>query len=361
MSVGCSANMACALAGFSAISYKPGIVQIHTNLTSFTPPDCETASQGKQWVGWPTASLHLFNKYISNQSIYIFLYLSIALENFTQGNLFPPTVWCETNLNLNLMVQHTQSTLDHRGSNNVWIPFLSCKYATLLLLHPLHIALIGEELTVAHSGGERTKVSAWPKSPNGDLSKKVVVEGEEEWYLTKGGSNKTFSVFWVFSVNLSDYKLRVGLGEQNKQNCQNSSSLNPHTHTLHSTTPRLSTSRQTMCLGMWARLHLFHVSCEGVIIAEAVTFSDIQTRTRALLWAFSVAVSLNQRGTLIGWPGINGTHHMWDISLRIKKKYFKIEKKKTEKSSKPLRAVKQASAVKSPAQARGPLPVAQCV
>lgn len=102
---------------------------------------------------------------------------------------------------------------------------------------------------------------------------------------------------------------------------------------------------------------MFHVSCEGVIIAEAVTFSDIQTRTRALLWAVSAAVFFNQSWTLIGWPGINGTRHMWDISLRIKK-YFQlgIEKKKKEKSSKSL-----ASAVKSPAQARGPLPVAQCV
>lgn len=109
-------------------------------------------------------------------------------------------------------------------------------------------------------------------------------------------------------------------------------------------------------------LYLFHVSCEGVIIVEPVTFSDIQTRTCALLWAFSVAVFLNQRGTFIGWPGITGTHHhMWDISLRIKK-YFQLQiEKKKEKSSKTFWAVKLASAVKSPAQARGPLPVAQCV
>lgn len=57
------------------------------------------------------------------------------------------------------------------------------------------------------------------------------------------------------------------------------------------------------------------VSCEGVIIAEPVTFSDIQTRARALLWAFSFALFLNQKRTFTGWPGINGTHHhMWDIS-----------------------------------------------
>lgn len=95
-------------------------------------------------------------------------------------------------------------------------------------------------------------------------------------------------------------------------------------------------SPDSMCLGMcvYVRLYLFHVSCEGVIIAEPVTFSDIQTRTCALLWAFSVAAFLNQRGTFIGWPGINGTHHhMWDISLRIKK-YFQlqIQKKKERKA-----------------------------
>lgn len=139
--------------------------------------------------------------------------------------------------------------------------------------------------------------------------------------------------------------------------------MNPHTlrtqhHTLALFLP------DSACVGMYAhvRLYLFHVSCEGVIIAEPVTFSDIQTRTRAPLWALSVAVFLNQRRTLIGWPGINGTHHhMWDISLRIKK-YFQLQfEERKKKSSKSLRAVKLASAVKSPAQARGPLPVAQCV
>lgn len=88
---------------------------------------------------------------------------------------------------------------------------------------------------------------------------------------------------------------------------------------------------------MHVRLCLFHVSCEGVIIAEPVTFSDIQTRTCAPLWAFSVAVFLNQRREFTGWPGINGTHHhMWDINLNIKKnKYFQlhIEKKKRKAQS----------------------------
>jgi len=97
-----------------------------------------------------------------------------------------------------------------------------------------------------------------------------------------------------------------------------------------------------------------HVACEGVIIAEAVTFSDIQTRTRALLWDLSAAFFLNQRGTLIGWPGINGKHHMWDISLRIKN--VLPAPNLTKKKSKAI-----ATAMKSPAQARGPLAAAQCV
>lgn len=111
----------------------------------------------------------------------------------------------------------------------------------------------------------------------------------------------------------------------------------------------------------YVRLYLFRVSCEGVIIAEPVTFSDIQTRTCALLRVFSVAVFPNQRGTLVGWPGINGTRrHMWDISVRIKM-YFQLQIEKKGNSSKSIWAVKLASAVKSPAQARGLLPVAQCM
>lgn len=51
--------------------------------------------------------------------------------------------------------------------------------------------------------------------------------------------------------------------------------------------------------------------------------------------------------------------HMWDIRPRIKE-YFQLQIKKREKL-KSLWAVKLAPAVQSPAQARGPLPVARCV
>lgn len=108
-------------------------------------------------------------------------------------------------------------------------------------------------------------------------------------------------------------------------------------HTFHRTTPLLLLQPDGawvcvcvwVCACMWVRLYLFHVACEGVIIAEAVTFNDIQTRT-CTLWAFfSAALFLNQRRALVGWPGINGTCHMWDIRLRIKT-YFQrqIERNK---------------------------------
>lgn len=61
------------------------------------------------------------------------------------------------------------------------------------------------------------------------------------------------------------------------------------THTPY-VAPHPALLYQTECASVYVRLYLFRVSCEGVIIAEPLTFSDIQTRTCVLIWVLCVAV-----------------------------------------------------------------------
>lgn len=61
-------------------------------------------------------------------------------------------------------------------------------------------------------------------------------------------------------------------------------------------------------------MYLFHLACEGVINAEPVTFNDIHGKTGALSYEPQHYI-LSQKGKFTLWPGINGTCHMWDISL----------------------------------------------
>lgn len=97
------------------LSHKPGIVQIHTNLTSFTPLGCEllhraNSKRGDPWAGCAVVLCTTFGNYVSKWSH--FCIFPFHQRNLQRAVCFQPQLHVKS-IPLSLMAQDIMSTLEH--------------------------------------------------------------------------------------------------------------------------------------------------------------------------------------------------------------------------------------------------------